>query len=110
MMGPLPLLNENTGLAIAHIIELKTLLVCNDGSNNTESNKEGHDWVLATAEQETQGAGPDDCHPLSMFSCHSEQGSLISVLWTIFHICLHQKDSTGKVKYHCALTKIAKIK
>jgi hypothetical protein len=103
LIGQLPNLNNHEGLAIAHQLELETLLTCGDGSFYPEAFTGSHGWVLASTEQQTllQGAGPDDGHPSLLSSYRSELGGWLAVLYTIYCICIHYQVSSGKVTYYC---------
>ncbi len=53
-------------------------------------------------EQEiTEGAGPDDGHPLMLSSYCTDLGGLLAVLYTIQDICTHYQISQGKAKCYC---------
>ena len=81
----MPTLTDNDGMAIAHQLELDTLLACSDGSFYPEACTGSHGWVLATEQQTLlQGAGPDDGHPSLMSSYRSELGGLLAVLYIIY--------------------------
>jgi hypothetical protein len=102
-MGPLVNISDQTGMEVAHNLELETLVTCSDGSYFPESHTGSHGWVVATNDRKRllKGAGPGDGHPALMSSYRSELGGLLAVLYTIYHICQHYQVQNGKMKYHC---------
>ena len=103
LIGPLPGLEDQNGLEIAHNIELDTLLVCSDGSHSPESYTGSHGWVMANGGKKLllQGAGPVDGHPKLTSSYRSELGGLLAVLYTIYRVCQYYQVTSRKVTYHC---------
>ncbi len=103
IMGPLTNISDQTGMEVAHNLELETLVTCSDGSYFPESHTGSRGWVVATTDQKLllQGAGPGDGHPKLISSYRSELGGLLAVLYTIYCICQHYHVQGGKMKHHC---------
>jgi hypothetical protein len=103
LIGPMPTFDAHEDTALAHSMELETLVACSDGSHNPKTGTGSHGWAFAQQDGNTllQGAGPVDGHPTLMSSYRSELGGLLALLYLIHRICLSHQVTSGKVMIFC---------